>query len=78
MIMEKVTQVCREVFGDSGLEIVEDTTPEMVEQWDSFNHINLIMLLEEEFGINFSTKEIGMIGSIGHLVRLIEAKSMSS
>jgi acyl carrier protein len=76
MIEQKVTEACREVFGDPDLVIGEATTAADIEGWDSFNHINLLMHLEADFDISFSTREIGAITRVGDLFRLIEEKTM--
>lgn len=43
-------------------------------QWDSFNHINLIVAIESRMKIKFQTAELESISSVGHLVDLIEKK----
>ncbi|MFL6292281.1 MAG: acyl carrier protein [Thermoanaerobaculia bacterium] len=35
--------------------------------WDSMNHLRLISALEEAFGIRFTMKEVGEMGSFGDL-----------
>ncbi len=72
---DRVTAIFRDVFEDANLTIDENTTAADIEGWDSFNHINLIMCVEEEFGISFETKEIGGLGSVKDLVALIEEKT---
>ena len=52
--------------------------PEMtaadIAEWDSFNHINLIVATEAKFGIKFQTSEIESLRNVGHFVELIEKK----
>ena len=76
-IVQKVTGIFREVFGDPALVISDATSPVDIEGWDSFNHINLMMQLEEDFGLSFTTQEIGAIVSVGDLFRIIEMKTAS-
>lgn len=36
----------------------ENSSPNNLEKWDSFQHINLVLALEEEFKIKFTDEEI--------------------
>lgn len=38
-----------------------------VEGWDSFSHINLMLGIESEFGIEFDSDEIGSLRSVGQI-----------
>ena len=73
--IDRVTKIFRDVFNDDDLNISEDTSATHVPGWDSFNHINLIMRIEEEFNITFEAREIGAMATVKDLVDLIEVKS---
>jgi len=75
---ERVLKVFREVFGDDELVVTESTTAKDVQGWDSFNHITLTLRLEEEFGVSFTTREIGSMARVGDLYALLETKLNSS
>lgn len=55
---ERIKEVMSAVFGIKCEEISNDASTETIENWDSLNHMNLIVALEEEFGIRFSDDEI--------------------
>jgi acyl carrier protein len=71
---EKLQSIFREVFNDPGLCVSENTTAADVKGWDSFNHMNLIMRIEEDFSVTFTTREIGQMGRVGDLVALLNQK----
>ncbi|WP_379071535.1 acyl carrier protein [Mesorhizobium sp. UC22_110] len=71
---EKLTTVFHDIFGDSKLQIARETTAADVAGWDSFNHINLMMMVEGEFGIRFKTSEITHLKNVGELMDLIASK----
>jgi acyl carrier protein len=75
MVRVKVFKIIAEVFLCEETAITDATTAADVEGWDSFNHMNLIMRIEEEFGIAFATDEIGQMGSVGALVSAVVAKN---
>jgi acyl carrier protein len=45
--------VMAQVFQIEADSIDDDTSPESVERWDSLKHMQLIMALEDDFGIEF-------------------------
>ena len=74
MSMEKLTAVFQSVFEDDALVLTPDLAAKDVENWDSFNHINLIVELEEAFGVTFTTEEITGMQNVGDLVVLLNDK----
>ena len=53
-VFEKLNEVFRDVFDDEEIVLTEETTSEDIEDWDSLEHINLIVAVEQCFGIKFS------------------------
>lgn len=77
MSIEKLTQIFRENFRDKDLVLKSDTSPMQVKGWDSFNHINLMLSVEGEFGVSFTTDDIQKVKTVGQLVDLLNAKGQS-
>lgn len=73
--VEKLTEIFRDIFNNDDLEISRETTAADVSGWDSFNHINLIMMVETEFRIRLKTAEITHLKNVGELMDLIAAKT---
>ena len=74
MGVERVERIFREVFGDAELKIFPEMTARDVANWDSFNHINLIVALEGEFRISFATEEIIEMLYVDDLIKLLQEK----
>ncbi len=70
--------IFREVFENPSLVITDETMAGDIPAWDSVNHINLILALEEEFEIEFASLEIMALASVGELYALLEIKSETS
>jgi acyl carrier protein len=68
---DHVQQVFREVFELEDLEIFPTMTAQDVEAWDSFNHLNLVLTLEERFNIQFSTQDMAAMANVGDLFALL-------
>lgn len=77
-IFDTVTKVFREIFDDEDLIITPETNASTIADWDSYNHINLIVALETRFEVSFTTKEIGSMTCVGDLLSLLDDKRKSS
>ena len=53
-------------------------TAKDVSGWDSFNHINLIVALEDAFQITFTTEEMASMANVGDLIRILQAKGVEA
>ena len=58
MIEVRIKQVMSDVFNIDINSINDTSSPDNIENWDSLKHMNLIIALEEEFGIIFDDQEI--------------------
>ncbi len=73
-IKTKLAAILREVFDNTALVITEATTASDVPDWDSLNHINIIVAVEEAFRIRFATREVYVANTVGEFVDLIAKK----
>ena len=70
-VMEKVTEIAREIFDDDELELNDDTIAADVDGWDSLTHLSLINEIENEFEIKFEMKEVQGLNNVGELIDVI-------
>jgi acyl carrier protein len=63
-----------DLFGVPADRITATYSPETLENWDSVQHLNLVLALEEKFGMQLSPEEIEQMKSIGDTAKLIESK----
>jgi acyl carrier protein len=73
-IYDRMALVFREVFDDDGLVLTPAMTAKDVAEWDSLNHIRLVVAIEAEFKIRFTAGEISDLENVGELVALIQRK----
>lgn len=76
MPKEKIQNIFREVFENPELKIFPKMTAKDVKGWDSFNHINLIVALENAFDISFTTEEMASMGNVGDLIKILQRKGI--
>jgi acyl carrier protein len=73
-ILERLTKVIIQVLGDDQIVLTTGTSAEGVTGWDSFNHINIIVGAELEFGVKFNASELEDLKNVGDFVALIEKR----
>jgi len=73
-IMETVRAIFRDVFDDETLVVEDSTNSSDIEDWDSIEHISLIVSMENEFGLKFDLKEVNKLANVGEMVDLIASK----
>jgi acyl carrier protein len=74
-IYSKLTEIFHEVFEDQSIVPTPQMKASDVPDWDSMNHINLIVAVEARFKIKFKTAELESLRDVGHLVEMIEKKA---
>ena len=73
-ILESLTPIFREVFEDPGLVLSDSLSAIDVENWDSLNHITLIVEIESLTGLSLSTDDLVNLKDVGDFVRLLSDK----
>jgi acyl carrier protein len=73
-IYRQLATVFAEVFDDDTIELSQETTADDIADWDSFNHVTLVVAIEQRFGIKFGTAEIEGLRNVGEMVALIARK----
>lgn len=74
---QQIKDVLATVLRIDATQINEDTTTESVESWDSLQHINLIVAIEEEFDVQFEDGEIINMTSFSAIKEAVAAKQGS-
>jgi acyl carrier protein len=65
------------VFGDIGRSLREDDRPETIAGWDSVRHIEVVVALEDAFGIELSTSEILRLKSVREILTVLRDRGLS-
>lgn len=68
---KRLTNVFREVFDDDTIELTDETTSDDIEDWDSFEHINLIVAVESEFNFKIPMGKVVTMKNVGEMVDII-------
>lgn len=73
-IIDRLTQIFRMVFDDEEITICRTSTANDIDGWDSLSHTNLIVAVENSFGIRFTQKELLTFKNVGDLLDSIDRK----
>ena len=73
---EKLYQIISKVFNVDNSKINDETSPENLEEWDSFNFYVLLNEVEKEFNIKFDIDETLEIKKIGDFKSLLQKRGI--
>ncbi|MGA3179381.1 MAG: acyl carrier protein [Verrucomicrobiota bacterium] len=70
-ILCEVNQVVGDILREPGLDLKMETTAKDVKNWDSLNHIEIIVAVEKHFGIKFNFAELQKFKNVGQMCESI-------
>ena len=70
-VYERLNGVFRDIFDDEDITVNDTTSAEDIEDWDSLEHINLVVAIEKEFNIKFNMSEVNKFNNVGEMVDVI-------
>jgi acyl carrier protein len=70
-VYENLNEVFQDVFDDDSITVNDQTTAADIEDWDSFEHINLVIAVEKRFQIKFTVGEANEMKNVGEMVDII-------
>jgi acyl carrier protein len=73
-IFEQVRSIASDLFSIPSERITAESSPENIEAWDSTQHLNLVLALEEAFDFQLSPEEMEKMRNIGEVVKVVESK----
>ena len=71
-IDERIKEVMSGVFGIEVETLNEESSQDNVEGWDSIKHLDLIVSLEEEFGVSVPIEEVGNMTNFKYIKLTLE------
>ncbi len=73
-IIEELQPIFRSVFEDTGLIVTREMSANDVENWDSLNHITLIVEIELHTGLTLTTEDLMNLANVGDFIDMLESK----
>lgn len=71
-MLEKMTTIIREQTGDDSIEITRDTVLLADLGLNSFDLVNMVCVLEDEFEVEIPDRIIGTFKTVGNVIDFLE------
>lgn len=69
-MQDRVYEVCAQVFGVPAASLTDDSGPDDIATWDSLSHLQLVVAIEEAFGVTLTPEDAMEMLSV-RLVKLV-------
>jgi acyl carrier protein len=77
-VLPAVLNIMAQLFSMPAGSLTAESSMETVEQWDSLQHINVIVDIEQHFNITMSPEEVMQLHSVQAIVDMVELKLAGS
>jgi acyl carrier protein len=71
-LLRQIQQLFKQAMGDE-VEVTMNSEKDEIAEWDSINHLNLVVELESAFQLGLSMEEIEKLNSVKHIMELVRA-----
>ena len=72
--LNRVQHILADIFHVPVEQITLMSSPDTIENWDSLNHLNLVLAIEQEFGVQLMPEEIDQLLSVESIMVLLDEK----
>jgi acyl carrier protein len=73
-VYSELTRIFHEVLGDEALVLRPELKAADVAGWDSLKHVEILIAVQERFGLKLSSREIDQLNCVGDLAAIIRRK----
>ncbi len=73
-VLKQVNDIFIDVLENKTIILTDQTTASEIDEWDSLNHIHLVVSIEKHFKIRFTSKEIQSWKNVGEMINSIMEK----
>jgi acyl carrier protein len=73
-ILKQVNEIFIDILDNKNIILTDETSASDIEEWDSLNHIQLVVAIERKFGIRFTSRQIQGWTKVGEMIEDIRSK----
>lgn len=77
-VAARLNAVFQDTFDDPTIRIHDAMTAADLDDWDSLQHIVLVLAIEREFQVRLNPAEVGKLENVGRMIDLLLAKAPRS
>ena len=71
----QVRQIISDVLNVPVERLVDDASPQSIENWDSVQHLNIVLALEEGLKVQLDPEDIEAMKNVASIVTLVQDKT---
>lgn len=73
-VVRRLTTIFRDTFEDDSIELFDAMTAADLDDWDSLQHIVLVLAIERAFALKLNPAEVGKLENVGKMIDLLCSK----
>jgi acyl carrier protein len=73
-ILKQLNEIFIDTLENDSIVLTEETTAKDVDEWESLNHVQLVVAIEKRFKIRFNAREIQGWKNVGEIIECIQSK----
>jgi acyl carrier protein len=73
-ILSELNIIFRKVFENNEIVVLETTTANDIDDWDSLNHAILLSAIEKHFNVKFKLSEMMGFKNVGNICNAVQSK----
>lgn len=74
-VAAKVRQIAADIFNIPIDRATDSLSPRTLADWDSMQHLNLVLAIEAQLGVQFDPLEIEQMRTLGDVIRIAQQRA---
>lgn len=70
-VLDQVKEIASDLFNVPAQQLGPDSSPDTVPDWDSVQHLNLVLTLEQKFNVQFAPEDIEQMRTLSAIADLV-------
>lgn len=74
-VLDQVREIASDLFNVPPQQLGPESSPDTVPDWDSVQHLNLVLTLEQRFNVSFGPEDIEQMRTLSAIAELVSKKT---